>query len=607
VQEGQVPVARARLAVATAFVALATASSGLAETRVPMLERRLERPAAMAGRHGTSSFAQRSFFLPGGDNAIEFDYFVDSEAGHDFLRVFVADMNTPAWTLSGLNRNGRQRLRLPENGPVRVRFAYVKDAGGSQDADTAWVDDVAVYSSAVNGLLERHRFDQAELALPRGWLGGGFGGGWTVSHPASPRSATRPVGQAGLDGSTSFLERAFTWSPVACPPGCGPWKGAVEFDYAVDSQADHDFLSVYVWPAGTPLPAAPVWEVSGRNRAGHVRLPVSAGSQRVRFAYRKDAAVTEGLDTARVDRIAFRDGSGALVELHDFAAREPGVTPIHAGDGPPEWTSGGAAGGWTVARVTPHTTYVPAQRVGASRAPGWSPFVEPAIDGTITSSELANPTLFRVLDYGNPSHEPAHVALVGSADTGALFMLLRVEGAGAAAGGESGTVTLFVDADREATLRGRGCPADPAAPGSEDPRISFHYEIAGGESLATLSATEQDAGDCAGGFVPAADDVRWSWQAAASEPADDLGFVHLEVRLMLPAGVMSDGRLGLGLLHAGEPPSGSLVRLPFVDDGLGPLPGDVGSWETISLRQQDDPELSEVPSSGCCFPEPSRP
>ena len=605
--EGSVPRAPARLAITTALVVVSMASSALAETRVPVLERQLERPGAMAGQHGTVSFVQRTLFLPTGENSIEFDYFVDSEPGHDFLHVYLGNTTTPVWSVSGLNRSGRKRLPLPENGPVRVRFAYAKDGGGSQGGDTAGVDDIAVYSSAVNGLLERHRFDERELGMPRGWAGGGFAGGWTVSHPASRRSVARPVAQAGVDGSTSLMERPFTWPPVACPPACGPWSGALEFDYYVDSQLDHDFLSVYVWPAGTPLPAAPVWEVSGR-RGGHARLPVATGTHRVRFAYRKDGAVSEGLDTARVDRIVFRDGSGAVVEQHDFSGRELGTTPIRAGDGPDEWRSDGPGGGWTVVRATPNTTYVPAQRAGESRGPGWSPFVEPLIDGTIGSSELKNPTLFRTIDYGNRGHEWAHVALVHAADTGSLFLLLRVPGSAAAAGDESGDVTLFVDADRDKTLRGLGCPGDPASPGSEDRRISFRYAIAAGESAATLSSAQQSAGDCGGGFVPLADDAEWSWQAAASEPAGDVGFIHLEVRLALPAAVVSDGRVGLGLLHEAGPSSGSRVRLPFVDDGAGPLPGDVDSWETISLRRADgDPDRSEGPFSGCCYPQPDRP
>ena len=596
------------LAAIASVLVVTAASPALAETRVPVLERRLERPAAMAGQNGTESFVQRTLFLPTGDNFIEFDYLVDSEPGHDFLRVFVNDMNAPAWTASGLDRGGRKRLPLPENGLVKVRFAYAKDGGGSQGTDTAWVDDVAVYSSGANGLLERHRFDDRELRVPRGWLGGGFAGGWTVSHPPSRRSTARPVGQAGLDDSTSFMEHDFNWSPLACPPSCGPWRGALEFDYFVDSQADHDFLSVYVWPAGTPLPAAPVWEVSERNHAGHVRLPVTAGAKRVRFAYRKDGAASEGLDTARVDRIAFRDGSGSAGELHDFSGRDVSGTPIRVAGGPAEWTSGGAAGGWTVVRRMPNTTYVPAQRAQASREPGWLPFAEPTIDGAIGSSELKNPTLFRTVDYGNGGRHWADVALEHSADTGALFLLLRVERSGAVADAESGTVALFVDADRESTLRGLGCPGDPSSPGAEDRRFSFRYEIAAGESAATLSSAEQNAGDCDGGFVPLADDAKWAWQAAASAPAGDAGFVHLEIELVLPAAVASEGRVGLGLLHEGDSPSGSRLRLPFVDDGAGPLPGDVGSWETLDLRQAEGvPELSEGPTAGCCYPEPSRP
>jgi hypothetical protein len=51
-----------------------------------------------------------------------------------------------------------------------------------------------------------------------------------------------------------------------------------------------------------------------------------------------------------------------------------------------------------------------------------------------------------------------------------------------------------------------------------------------------------------------------------------------------------------------------LVRLPFGDDGVGPIEGDVRSWETVSLAYTEGvPELSENPYPACCYPYPSRP
>lgn len=591
---------RRRACSSAALLLAALAQSALAETRVPVLERRLERPAAMAGQHNQVSYVQRSLFWPVGTNAIEFDYYVDSEAGHDYLRVYVGDMVNPAWSMSGLNRAGRKRLPVPGNGPVKVRFAYVKDGSGSQGTDTAWVDDVAAFSSGGSGRMEMHRFDSRKLAVvPQGWAGGGFAGGWSVSHPGSRRSAARPVGQQGLDGSSSYMERAFTWAPG---------KGALEFDYFVDSQEQRDFLNVYVWPAANPVPAAPTWSASGRNRAGHARLPVTSGAKKVRFEYRKDASESHGLDTARVDRVEFRNGLGGTDEVHDFTGREPGKVPIRVGNGPAEWTSGGAAGGWRVVRATPNTTYVPAQQVGGAAEPSWSPFAEPVVDGTITSPDLVNPTHFAVLDYGNPAYDLAHVALVESADTSTLFLLVRLQGLGSAAGSESGKVTVFLDGGRGKTLRGLGCPAQPARPGNEDRRISFGYDIAVGESLATLSAAGQTRGDCSGGFVALGSQAVWDWEAVVSEPADDAGFVHLEMKIVLPAAVAGEGSLGLGFLHASSQPAGSRVRFPFVDDGAGPVESDVGSWETISLvYKAGDPDLSENPFPACCYPEPSQP
>jgi hypothetical protein len=578
-----------------------------AATRMPVIDRRMERPASMVDQHGQISWLERTIVFPAGTNALEFDYFVDSEAGKDFLRVYVNDLVNPVWSASGLNRRGRQRLNVATSGSVKVRFAYQKDAAGTEGTDTAWVDDVAAFSSGGMGRFEIHRFDALTTTVPTGWAAAGYGGGWRPSTPGVQQSAMRPVVQAGRHGTTSFMERTVTWSPILCNPTCPPWKGALEFDAFVDSEVG-DTLNVYIYDAAAPTPGAPVWSSSGRNQAHHIRLNVGMGTKKVRFEYAKDGSGSAGLDTARVDRVVVRGGSGRVVEEHDFSGRTPDTSPIRVGSGPVEWTGGGTYGGWTVVRATPNTAYVPSQSVGQAWAANWAAFAEPVVDGVVRGPDLKNATRFLVVDYGNPAHAPTQVSLVHSKDTGTLYASLKLAGNGAAAGGEGGTVTLWLDDGRLTTLKGRGCKASPASPGPEDRRIRFSYSIPSGGTVATVTPQDQGKGTCVGTFDPALSPELWGWDARVSEPSNDLGTVHVEVRVQLPPGALVEERVGLGLKHEPAFPGGALVRLPFGDDGVGPTEGDVRSWETVSLAYTEGaPELSENPYPACCYPYPSRP
>ncbi|WP_164013867.1 hypothetical protein [Pyxidicoccus trucidator] len=578
-----------------------------AATRMPVIDRRMERPAAMVDQHGQLSVLQRTIAFPAGTNAIEFDYFVDSEEGKDFLRVYVNDLVNPVWSMSGLNRRGRMRLNVAASGNVKVRFAYQKDAAGTEGTDTAWVDDVAAFSSGGHGRFEIHRFDALTNAVPVGWLAAGFGGGWQPSTPGVQQSVARPGAQAGKDNSASYMERTLTWSSPACTPSCPPWKGTLEFDAFVDSEAG-DRLNVYIFDVMAPKPGPPVWSASGRNQASHVRLNVGAGTKKVRFAYVKNGSGSEGLDTARVDRVTVRDGAGRVVEAHDFSGRTPDTSPIRVGSGPVEWTGGGTHGGWTVVRAMPNTAYVPSQQVGQAWAPDWAVFAEPVVDGVVRGTDLKNATRFLVVDQGNPAHAPTQVALVHSKDSGSLYASLKLAGNGAAPGEEGGTVTLWLDDGRLTTLQGQGCPASPASPGPEDRRLRFSYTLPPGETVAKVTAQAQGKGTCTGAFDAAHSPELWGWTARVSEPADELGTVHVEVRVQLPAGALAEQRVGLGLKHEPAYPGGALIHLPFADDGVGPTDGDVWSWETVSLAYTEGaPELSENPYPACCYPYPSRP
>ena len=130
-------------------------------------ERRSERPLGQA--HGSVSYMERTFVFPA-KGACEFDYFVDSEAGHDFLRARVD--GAQSFAESGSHRAGRATISVAAGTHV-VRIAYERDASGSAGRDTAWVDNLR----CVGGTLQAsYRFDDPLLSAPLGWQSGGASG-----------------------------------------------------------------------------------------------------------------------------------------------------------------------------------------------------------------------------------------------------------------------------------------------------------------------------------------------------------------------------------------------------------------------------------------------
>lgn len=562
------------------IVSLAWLAAGSAAGQTFAPDRGAERPAAQAGQHGTVSFMERSYQWPLlGSNSLRFSYVVDSQTGSDFLRVLI-DGNL-AWSVSGTNRAGTHTLPVPA-GTHSVRFEYRKDGSGSAGRDTAIVDDVEFRSSA-NTTVQR--FDTLAPLAATGWTAGGIGGGFALTPAARDRSAARPAAQLQLHSSTSFMERTLTWGALFCPqpPDCPPWNGAVSFDYLVDSESEGDELRVLI-------DGIVRWSASGRNRAGtqRVRIP-GPGPHSVRFEYVKDGAGSAGRDLARIDRVVFVAGDRRIMEYHDFAGREIGVTPIRVAGGPGEWVSGGAAGGWTVHAATPHYSYVPLQTVGAALRPGYLSFIEPAVDGLVGSAEYRNATSAALPNYGHLGADRASLRWVASANTDALYTALIARADTPAGGAERGRLHLFIDNARSTTLDGSGeCAGDPRWPAASDRRIRIAYRIAAGDTEAVLTSVTEEQGNCAGGAAA------WGTTASPlllpdataavriSKPPQTPGWLHIEARLPLAPAAVADGLVGLGMFRRSIATQPSWERVPSVD-GSRPLPDDVLSWETIAL------------------------
>lgn len=148
-----------------------------------------------------------------------------------------------------------------------------------------------------------------------------FGGLLEPSQRVGSPSSHRFLGDIGEETS-SWSERADTWAE----------DGSLEFKYFVDSQQDHDKLVV-------SIDGSSAFEVGGRGLTGVISLPVSAGNHTIRFAYKKDGSVDEGLDLAWVDDVRFIAGG---VAFDRFAFEPSEIDPL--GD----WSQGGYGGGWVL-------------------------------------------------------------------------------------------------------------------------------------------------------------------------------------------------------------------------------------------------------------------
>lgn len=521
------------------------------------VDRQLRRPDAHSflGAHGstTTSFVQRTINLAGSGGSLEFDYFVDSEPDHDFLRVFLD--SAQAFEASGRNRAGRISLPLLAGNHV-VRFAYHKDAAGDVGRDVAWIDRVKV--SGGGSLSETEVFDLPRLEAPAGYTAGGFGGGWAVAEGAPRRGIRRSLSGAfkgySPGGTRSASERVFTWPASSA-------RNQLVLQYFVDSEQDRDFFKVFV--DGTEKLAE-----SGPERSKRAVIDVGApGAHTIRLEYVKDESIDEGVDDAVVLHLEAR-ADGKVFEVGGFDGQDTGALP----DG---WQmTPGAQARWVVGPGPSARLYVRPLDLDAP----------PQVDGEL-GSDYKQATRLSLRDSHDVTGALGEGELLFNVSPPSVSLILRAEGRTSAIGGEQGELTAYVDAKRLDTLRGGGCAPDVLLPGAEDRRFRISYDSAVAEEEAEVTIV-QEAGTC-NAMAPwqgVAGSEAWLATAAVVEPTLDPGFVLLELRIGLETAseVMESGRVGFGFSMDSAPTFS--YRVPS-HDSLPLLEKDVSSWETLHLEE----------------------
>lgn len=156
---------------------------------------------------------------------------------------------------------------------------------------------------------------------------------WLASLQAgNNRAATRPVAQAGVINSESYMERTATWAA----PG---WAWIAAY---TQGEYTHDGLKFYLDGVQQTFFA----DAMGGPRVLWCAVP--AGTHTIRVSYVKDVSVNIGFDTGWVRQVLFGVNAGyrsdCVFESHDFANAALGALP--AG-----WVAGGSNGGWTIQTV----------------------------------------------------------------------------------------------------------------------------------------------------------------------------------------------------------------------------------------------------------------
>ncbi len=555
------------------FACLAITTGGV-EASPAKPERWGQRPQQQYLANSTSSWMARTTAPPSGTSlhVMEFDYMVDSEASWDYLKVW--QNGVLLWSTSGA-RAGHQKLTLSSSSST-VKFEYVKDGSISIGRDTAMVDNVRFSADGVR--YEWANFNGWAGAVPTGWTAGGTGlgaSGFSTAIPLAKRSVARAAAQYHVNSSSSWMSRTVTFASAT--------GSSVSFDYLVDSEQGFDFLKV--WDGATLA-----FSASGIGKAGRAVIPITtAGSHTLKFEYVKDGSVHAGRDTARIANVEMRSGNQAF-EIHDFA----GLTLDAAPSG---WTAGGttAGNGMFVAKTTPHDSYVPRQTF----------LMDPTVDGWLGKAEyLNNPTIIGLRNDGSPTASTGQLLLAQSTTTNKLFIAAMLQATDVATGNENGTVTLYFDNDRGATLADLGCAGNVHSPSSLDRRITFNYSSAPGAEVATISSVSQVKGNCTGGYTALGADPSWPMVISVREP-EGKGTLVLEMSVTIPANspIYAENLLGFGFKRQSS--GGTRIeRFPYRDDAmLLPVDNDVYSLETIRLSSvpASGPAASENGWDGCCM------
>ena len=506
---------------------------------------------------------------------------VSTEPNYDFLKVYVAgvqvDLDPSIAGVQGLSGERFEQIVFPIPASPRgalVRFEYSKDGSVDAGRDTVRVFNLECWTS--EGFFERGFLNQfTEVnTCPKNFVCGGSAAvapnGWVETTHPRERSLSRPQTQYNANSTTTYAHKV-----VSFPSGNANF---VQFVAYVSSQLGDDCLSsgdcLKFYIDGTLQDFDPtvagVQSFSG-NKRKMFRFPVTtAGSHTFKWEYSKDASTSAGSDIAKIDSVVF-SSNHKIVGVIETDGMGVGSVPT------------GLSGTWVSSAPVSHRTYVKKQAAA------------PTINGNFNRKEYPNLSSTMLLNTGVRTQRSASLGLLESTGNNSLYVLLVLPGSSAALGAESGTISLYLDANRidtEKGVGGTGCSSRPRDPANEDRRIVLSYRSAAGVSANTVSVA-QSKGACSASYwtAPAAGEL-WTVTSAIVEPASHPGTLIAEIKITLAGDVLSTDKLGLGIVAQSS--SGFLNTLKFpTAENATPLYNDVSTWETVDFNWTGVDELSE--------------
>lgn len=278
------------------------------------------------------------------------------------------------------------------------------------------------------------------------------------------------------------------------------------------------------------------------------------------------------------------------------------------------------------AAAPPPRLWMPLQ----SNGPAWqNGMLQPLVDGKIEEPEYANGVKADINDFTNSVPNGNGLLYLSMSDDvsftaqqcrkpggaacegGRLFIGFKIHAASPALGTESGSVTIFLDTQRQKTLDHQSCvdanSLPTTKPGPEDRKIQILYTSVANQAALTLTV-KQFKGNCTGWVditPPANDPMHQSWpvQASAQEVVGANGnpsfltfeaSIHSEPQVMFPSNPIVEERLvGLGIRHMLNTLAAvvSFGSFPSIFNKP-PTDLDTWSWETLDLSEPQRIDLA---------------
>jgi hypothetical protein len=208
-----------------------------------------------------------------GPGRVYFYWKVSSEANFDWLEFYIDGVLQNR--ISGEVDWNLQTFTTPA-GQHTLEWRYSKDGSISHGYDCSWVDGV-LYSIDFNTAL-----DNSDLTFSSGGYAGWVGQDRTYLLGGSA-AQNQPI----PDGQNSWLQTSVT----------GP--GTLSFHWKVSSEANFDFLAIYLDDNWLSAISGDVWKWTYKE------ITIPTGAHTVQWRYQKDGSVSKGEDCGWVDYVRF--------------------------------------------------------------------------------------------------------------------------------------------------------------------------------------------------------------------------------------------------------------------------------------------------------------